>query len=463
MDQDIELHPSSGERDHLGHGSGVNYAAAACTCGFALLGLLLFWNSASEPLLPWTGFILLHGLLISVLTGFAAFLVALYLSGLRNPRMAFISAAFSFASFMSAAHTLAYPAAWWPLVPLWIEPHDGPWIRAAWHAGFVLTLGIGALVLPYVPPEVSRQRAVAAAWLSLLLPVLVGTALIAAIPDVPLVAQSRASREVMFVSFGREILIGSHLLTLLAFGLRARPLSSLKVWLAASAFLSLVSVVLLIHAQTRFAAGWYAAAGLQIVAALAFLAALLWEFHFMFRQVSAANVSLRDMATQDGLTGLLNRRAYDTRIARELARARRDGSPLALLVIDIDFFKSYNDSFGHAAGDQCIRRVARSLRACARRPGDLVARYGGEEFVMILPDTPVDGAVQIAEDVCRHIRKKRIPAAKSVFGNVVTVSVGVAVTDAEVREDAHALFEAADAALYTAKQTGRNRVVLGNT
>jgi len=459
MDPDIQTH--SPGNDDFGRGSRLNYAAAACACGMALLGLMIFWDSATEPLLPWTGFLLLHGLLISVLTGFAAFLVALYLSGLRNPRMAFISAAFSFASFMAAVHTLAYPAAWWPLIPAWIEPHDGPWLWAAWHIGFALILCGGALVLPHVPEQVPRRAAVITAWLSLCAPVVVALAFIASIPDAPLAAQSRAGLDLDFLPLGREALIGSHILTLIVFAFRAKPVNSLKVWLATSVFLSLISVALLSHSKTRFAAGWYAAEALQIAAALAFMAALLWEFHVMFRRVAAANVNLRDLATQDGLTGLLNRRAYDARIGGELARARRDGSPLALLVIDIDFFKAYNDTFGHAAGDQCIRRVAQALQACAKRPGDLVARYGGEEFVMILPDTPVEGALQIAEEVCRRIRKKRIPAGKSVFENLVTVSVGVAVTDAEGRTDAHALFESADAALYTAKQTGRNRVVVG--
>ena len=167
---------------------------------------------------------------------------------------------------------------------------------------------------------------------------------------------------------------------------------------------------------------------------------------------------LQAWADTDFLLDIYNRRGFERELERSIAYLRRYGATAVLIVLDVDRLKPINDTFGHAAGDQCIRRVAQTLQACAKRPGDLVARYGGEEFVMILPDTPVEGALQIAEEVCRRIRKKRIPAGKSVFENLVTVSVGVAVTDAEGRTDAHALFESADAALYTAKQTGRNRV-----
>jgi diguanylate cyclase (GGDEF)-like protein len=169
------------------------------------------------------------------------------------------------------------------------------------------------------------------------------------------------------------------------------------------------------------------------------------------------NAALARLADTDGLTGLANRRHLDERMAQEVARAAREGTPLSLVMIDVDFFKRYNDTYGHAAGDDCLRMVARVLAATVNRPADLAARFGGEEFAVLLPNTAQDGARRIAEAICAGVRGAGMAHGASDLG-FVTISAGVATVVPAPGEDGRALVEAADAALYEAKEGGRNGV-----
>lgn len=171
-----------------------------------------------------------------------------------------------------------------------------------------------------------------------------------------------------------------------------------------------------------------------------------------------ANRQLEVLATQDPLTGLANRRRFDEVLEHELRRAVREGSPLALLLVDLDYFKRYNDSYGHVQGDACLQSVARVLLHVAQRPADLAARYGGEELVMVLPQTALAGALSVAQRLLQGISGLGVEHHASPLGRV-TASIGVAVFEpAHGPADATALVEAADRALYRAKEAGRNRV-----
>lgn len=170
---------------------------------------------------------------------------------------------------------------------------------------------------------------------------------------------------------------------------------------------------------------------------------------------------LKRMAFVDGLTGIFNRRHFDERLASEWARGARDGSPLAVVMLDIDFFKQYNDHYGHQAGDACLKAVASTLRRALKRPGDVVTRYGGEEFACILPGTDLAGAQQVAQRMIQHIRDLQRPHGASAVAPVVTLSAGVAVMRPQPEPDASqvdALLACADQQLYRAKQQGRDRV-----
>lgn len=167
---------------------------------------------------------------------------------------------------------------------------------------------------------------------------------------------------------------------------------------------------------------------------------------------------LRKMVFLDGLLGVFNRRYFDQQLGVELARAHRSGAALSVLMIDVDFFKRYNDTYGHLAGDDCLRRVAAAIRAALRRPADVVARYGGEEFSCILPETPLDHATAIATALEQDIRALDIPHGSSDAAPVVTVSIGVCCKPAGATAVASELVDQADAQLYQAKHGGRARV-----
>lgn len=160
----------------------------------------------------------------------------------------------------------------------------------------------------------------------------------------------------------------------------------------------------------------------------------------------------------DGLTQLRNRRYFDAYLKQEFLRAKRSQSPLSVIICDVDFFKAYNDIYGHQAGDRCLKEIAATLNDAAKRSSDIVARYGGEEFILLLPNTPTTGALATAERVRTNIEALRIYHQASVVSSHVTLSLGVATYNSgDVA--AEALLERADKALYHAKQAGRNRVV----
>ena len=176
------------------------------------------------------------------------------------------------------------------------------------------------------------------------------------------------------------------------------------------------------------------------------------------RLLKAQASKLQDMAHLDALTGLGNRRLLDDKLAAELRSTSRVGSTLAAVMFDIDYFKQFNDLYGHLAGDACLRQVANVLREMCRRPHDVVARFGGEEMIAILPETECAGALQLAGAVLQRVRELGIAHAGSATAPVLTVSAGVAVSTRAKPLTVEALLDQADQALYRAKDAGRNQV-----
>lgn len=182
----------------------------------------------------------------------------------------------------------------------------------------------------------------------------------------------------------------------------------------------------------------------------------------------AAEISLREayeaveaLSVTDPLTGLANRRRFDKYVQQEWRRGIRSREPLSLLMVDVDNFKKYNDTYGHPRGDNCLKQIAEAALDVAMRSTDLVARFGGEEFVVVLPDTDHDNALHVANELCAAVRNRQLPHSQNALG-VVTVSIGCATliprNDLQVRD----LIEIADQAVYAAKQAGRNQVCSGN-
>ncbi|MGQ4648324.1 diguanylate cyclase domain-containing protein [Lyngbya aestuarii] len=182
---------------------------------------------------------------------------------------------------------------------------------------------------------------------------------------------------------------------------------------------------------------------------------LIQQFQ-LYKQLQMANQELQRLANLDGLTGVANRRRFDEYLEDEWQRMIREKLPLSLILCDIDFFKKYNDTYGHQAGDACLRRVADALRFCAKRSVDLVARYGGEEFAVILPNTTAIGASQVAEEIREVLRSLDITHIKSPVSKYVTLSLGIACIQPKPQSLPNILVAAADKALYQAKAAGRD-------
>ena len=164
---------------------------------------------------------------------------------------------------------------------------------------------------------------------------------------------------------------------------------------------------------------------------------------------------LEEYSFQDGLTGIANRRMFDTVLEREWSSAQRSGAPLSVIVLDIDYFKQYNDHYGHIKGDECLRRVARTLSLAANRPRDFIARIGGEEFVWLLPETDAESARLVANKCLHLIRQQQIPHEFSAVSPLLSLSLGVGTTHATQHTTALVFVEQVDKLLYQAKRNGR--------
>jgi diguanylate cyclase (GGDEF)-like protein/PAS domain S-box-containing protein len=175
-------------------------------------------------------------------------------------------------------------------------------------------------------------------------------------------------------------------------------------------------------------------------------------------ELQQAYRKLEQLAAEDGLTKLSNRRSFDEYLEKEWRRQTRSQKPISLIMCDVDFFKNYNDSYGHQAGDACLRSVARAIQNKVRRAGDLAARYGGEEFAIVMPETDLKGAWHVADQIRRDLAEMKIPKSRSDATSFVTISCGIATMIPSNENSPQMLIENADQGLYRAKNKGRNCV-----
>jgi diguanylate cyclase (GGDEF)-like protein len=190
---------------------------------------------------------------------------------------------------------------------------------------------------------------------------------------------------------------------------------------------------------------------------LAFLQGLLLDHHSA--QLTLLNQELAHIAHEDALTGIANRRNFDETAAKEWDRGVRDKQPLTLLLLDVDFFKRFNDFYGHTAGDVCLRNIAQAIQSCILRTSDIVARYGGEEFVILLPNTETIGGIRIAQRMIEAVDALAIAHARSDAAPHVTISIGISTVIATPQLSLKYVLDAADKALYQAKKQGRHQYV----
>ena len=374
-----------------------------------------------------------------------------------------LGGAYLFAAALSVPYILGLPGVADPggtfahLLPAG-EGQAGNWVGVAWlwctgHVGFAALVAHHAL---RPAPEAARggagrdaplrPRAAALALLAL------AAAIAAALPWVERLVEG-AGLGWLAAAVAGPFVAAANLGALALLARRLRGGGPVEVWLAVALLAAAVDAGLTVLGGARFSLGWY------VGRAYAFLAIML-VLQAALREMLAAQHEVSVLAESDALTGLANRRRFDRVLAQEWRRAQRERQPLALVMVDVDHFKRFNDRYGHPAGDVCLRRVAALLGAAARRPADLAARLGGEEFALLLPGTGLAGAAYLARDLRAAVMALGIPHEDGAEG-VVTISAGVAARRPVASDfDTAALVQAADRALYRAKARGRNGVEL---
>ncbi|WP_084162518.1 sensor domain-containing diguanylate cyclase [Paraburkholderia bannensis] len=379
----------------------------------------------------------------------------------KSPIDAALSAAYAFSSLTCAIQLLIFPGVFSPTGLLGAGKQSAVWIWVLWHGGFP-TLVLLGFAANWLAQSRFLFRLKHARLLSLLALAgsLTGCVIAVRFSDaLPMLIKDGSYSLLRHSPFAFYVVIVS-VAALAAQLANGRLRTVLDVWFTIALLAFLADVTLTLAGSARFTLGWYGARVASVIASSALLAALLVEISMLYSRLARINEDLEEKANRDALTGLYNRGWFDMAYARECLVARHQEQPLSVLMVDVDCFKLFNDTYGHAAGDDCLRLVANALQCCLRRQGDAVSRYGGEEFVVLLPGCATSSAVSIAEAMRSAVRKLDIPA-KSPAGRV-TISLGVFTCEAG-KAQADDPLQCADANLYRAKAAGRDRVVAGRS
>jgi len=390
-----------------------------------------------------------------------AYLLQEQFSLLRRPSLAVLGAGFWYSAMMSACYLVALPGA--PDEPMLYRADEqtSTWLWVIWRFGFLVFIFAFVVLDKLLPVKttVSRRTVIATRYLLgfgiPILVVLLAYGLEWGHGYLPAVIDQGRFDPWFSLAVGFPAL-AFHLALVLAFVALTRLKSLTDVAFTFALLAWLLGDTLTLTATARFTLGWYMGLLEYVASCLAVPAAFLIRLNALYVQVDKLNESLAALALLDGMTGLANRRQFDQRLAAEWLAAIRRREWLALLMIDVDRFKMFNDRFGHGAGDECLKSIALAIQNAAKRSLDLAARYGGEEFAVILPATERAGAILVAERILSTIRELAIPHPD---GNPVSVSIGLATVRPRIDDQAEALARAADDALYRAKSEGKDRVV----
>ena len=379
----------------------------------------------------------------------------------RSRALGALASGYLYTSATALLHMLSFPGLFSPTGLLNAGPQSTAWIYMFWHAGFPI------FVIAYALLKDSKEarmtgKSVAASTLALTVGAVLGLA-------AAMVALATAGESLLphimqnhHYAPAMQWVAGSTWgLCLLALVVlyRQKSRSTIDLWLMVVLCAWICDVALsAVFNEGRYDLGFYVGRIYGMCATSFVLLLLLVENTFLHSRLAAALDELKRLATTDPLTGVANRRAFEAALTAHWQRALHDRSTLSLLMIDIDFFKLFNDRYGHVEGDRCLVLVAECLARAVRRGSDLVARYGGEEFVVLLPDTNAASAAHVARRMCDAVAALCIPNEGSLSFRKITISVGVASRVIDAGAETTVLTRAADHALYLAKAAGRGRV-----
>jgi diguanylate cyclase (GGDEF)-like protein len=405
-------------------------------------------------------FLTMYSTAVFLIESLTAYFLAIQFRASRDPFLAALAGAYGFTAVLVLFQLLVFPGIFSTSGLFGAGPQTAIWIWVFWHAGSPVFVTLALLLrsprlaaskdhllpriatgLMFSAPIIAVLAAfVAIAWSRLLPPLISGNSYYA-------LQHSPVALVVLALA----------IVPVLVCLLITRLGDLLALWLCVSLAAGISDVLLAISASARFSLGWYAGRGISLMSSCIVLCVLILEFSRLYDQLIKSNSSLRQRAIYDGLTGAFNRGYFNEQSPRERRRAIREREPLSLLMVDVDHFKALNDSRGHQVGDDCLISIVGAIHAILRRPADFVARYGGEEFVLVLPNTPSQGATLIAEGIHQavaDIAVRRDPETTEY----VTVSTGVATFDpGKDSFDLVELIRRADHAMYCAKANGRDR------
>ncbi len=450
--------PSTAQRRLATFAAGSVLGALVCAVPFASIAL---------PVVP--AFLPV----ISAIAVFGALLTALILGSqyraTQYPPLAFLALAYGAQSLMVLAYLLVFPN----LIPgvhlLGSGAQSAAWLYPAWHFMFFACLGayaISSAKMRFDDSHVARNRRIVA---------LIGasTAVAVAVILFALVRWSDALPIIVLASgqftFSTThflepalLFVNAGLLIVLVRGTKLRKV--VDIWIAVTLVAFFCDILLAgVLGVGRFTVGWYSARFEWCFASIAFPIALVTQMSKIIAGLSTANRSLEVVSDTDSLTSLHNRRSFDARFQKEILLSTREGKPISLLIIDVDEFKLFNDTFGHPEGDTALKAVAGVFGRAISPPRDFAARIGGEEFAIVLPNTSIEGAFTFAEFVRENVAALAIKQHPESVAGRMTVSIGVASSQAPGSGKYADLMARADKALYSAKRAGRNRTHLAGS
>lgn len=368
-----------------------------------------------------------------------------------------LAGAYLFSGITGFCFVLTLPGIFGSAEPPGSGSQTAAWLWILWHGGFP------CLVLLYLTnesgrprtPSMGRRMSLAASLGGALLSI--ATAFLAArwLPDIAV--RGKLASDPGVIPWIVVMILATGAMACVYWQTRGRTTIEMALVLAMCA--NMLDVIVTFRSAQRFTIGWYLAKIDSILASGFVMAAYQHDLVRLSSRLFEANQRLQSLVGIDGLTGIANRRSLDEHLDRELRRIGRTLRPLAVLLLDVDYFKNFNDTYGHQKGDEVLRRIAETLKRFTNRPSDLAARFGGEEFCVILGDTCLAEAVVQGNRIIEAVRDMQIPHGRATTRGVVTVSVGVAACEDISRRIAPTtILEAADVALYAAKDRGRDRL-----
>ncbi|MCQ4087462.1 GGDEF domain-containing protein [Saccharibacillus sp. JS10] len=370
-----------------------------------------------------------------------------------------------------------------PTIGTWMtDTQSGSWLWCFWHASFpigilLFTASMRSQIRKALMPREQVRKILTLTTLSVIAIAVLLFMLVTFGHDwLPVIIENGDYSKLITSGIGPFLWV----LNAVAFVVSIFPYRKtgiLRVWLRVSSLAFLLGITLSLSAGERFTVGWYGARIDSLIASIVVVVAIVSEVNKLFVRLSrqreelkeskqaleAANEQLKELAGIDSLTRIANRRKFDETLKQELNAPQREKEPLSLLMIDIDFFKAYNDNYGHLGGDMVLRSVAPKLESEALAHFGFTARYGGEEFAIILPGHSEQEAEQIAELMLESVRSLNIPHQHSGVSNQITISVGGCTLYPGEKTTPHDLIHRADQALYQAKAQGRSRFVFAQS